>query len=105
MVSIGAGKIILKNESTNFRWIVPVQPFAISPFVVTQAQYQIFDQNLVVSQQDKHKPVVEVSWFDTVAYCNFLSEKMGLSSCYSKDANGLVLCDWTANGYRLPTEA
>lgn len=103
MIYINAGKIILKNEASGFRWIVLVQPFAISPFVVTNEEYQLFNQNL--QEKDKQKPVVDVSWFDAVAYCNFLSEKMGLSSCYSKDANGLVLCDWTANGYRLPTEA
>ncbi len=105
MVRIDKGKIILKNESTNFRWIVPVQPFAISPFVVTNEQYQLFARDLIVNEQDRKKPVVEVSWQDAIAYCNFLSEQTGLTNCYLSDANGLVVCNWTVNGYRLPTEA
>jgi formylglycine-generating enzyme required for sulfatase activity len=105
VIHIGAGKIILKNEASGFRWIASVQPFAISPFIVTNEQYQLFNPNLSVNQVDKQKPVVEVSWLDAIAYCNFLSEKSGLTSCYSSNSTGLVVCDWTANGYRLPTEA
>ncbi len=105
MVQIQAGKIILKNERSHFRWIVPVQPFAISQFVVTQEQYQLFARDLVIQEQDSKKPVVDVSWLSAIAFCDFLSEKAGLTRCYSWDSTGLVLCDWTANGYRLPSEA
>ncbi len=57
-------------------------------------------------------PVVVVSWFDAVKWCNAASEKVGLVPCYR--INGAVfrsgqdsslVCDWQANGYRLPTEA
>ena len=34
-------------------------------------------------------------------YCNKLSEKENLTSCYDTKGN----CDYSANGYRLPTEA
>jgi len=39
-----------------------------------------------------------------VAYCNWLSEKEGLTTCYSGKGK-LTQCDFSANGYRLPTEA
>ena len=66
--------------------------------------------------------MVGVSWFDAVLFCNSLSELERLDPCY-RDAHGEVfreavssvvrnkttwtwpVCDWTANGYRLPTEA
>ena len=47
-------------------------------------------------------PAVEVSWYGASAWCNYLSDRDGLNRCYSfNDWN----CDWTKNGYRLPTEA
>lgn len=47
-------------------------------------------------------PSVGLTWYGAVAYCHFLSLKEGYESCYNIDA---WTCDWTKNGYRLPTEA
>jgi formylglycine-generating enzyme required for sulfatase activity len=56
-------------------------------------------------------PVVEVSWLDVVKWCNARSEMEGLTPVYT--IGGVVMrtgdavpdVDWSANGYRLPTEA
>ena len=57
-------------------------------------------------------PVHTVNWYDVVKWCNARSEKEGLTPCYT--TNGVtyktgndnnVVCNWSANGYRLPTEA
>jgi formylglycine-generating enzyme required for sulfatase activity len=47
-------------------------------------------------------PIAGVMWFGAVAYCNWLSQQNGLQECYD-----LITwdCDFTKNGYRLPTEA
>jgi formylglycine-generating enzyme required for sulfatase activity len=60
-------------------------------------------------------PVQTVSWYDTVKWCNAWSQQAGLTPVYYTDAgltmaytNGdtdLVYPNWSANGYRLPTEA
>lgn len=50
-------------------------------------------------------PMFYVTWFEAIAYCNWLSEKEGLDKVYSLDANGSVKTDISKNGYRLPTEA
>jgi formylglycine-generating enzyme required for sulfatase activity len=41
---------------------------------------------------------------DAIEYCNKRSQKEGLRPCY-RNAGGVITCDWSANGYRLPTEA
>ena len=47
-------------------------------------------------------PCVEVTWYGAVAYCNFRSEMEGRTPCYDLTDWS---CDWSANGYRLPTDA
>jgi len=48
-------------------------------------------------------PVVDVTWYGTVAFCNWLSEKEGLTPCYNLSTWALTVP--YPNGYRLPTEA
>ncbi len=48
-------------------------------------------------------PVVLVSWYGAVAYCNWLSEMYGLQPCY--DTATWERYEPVRNGYRLPTEA
>ena len=46
-------------------------------------------------------PCVGISWYGSVAYCNYKSEMEGRTPCYN-------LSDWSCNlggGYRLPTDA
>jgi len=56
-------------------------------------------------------PVQFVSWWDVVKWCNARSEKEGLTPCYTvsgavlKTGTTLPTVNWSANGYRLPTEA
>lgn len=62
-------------------------------------------------------PVQTITWYDCVKWCNARSEKEGLNPCYYiDDAQTIVFrsgtvnitnsqVKWTANGYRLPTEA
>ena len=47
-------------------------------------------------------PCVEVSWYGSAAYCNYRSEKEERTPCYDLTDWS---CDFSANGYRLPTEA
>ena len=50
-------------------------------------------------------PMQHITWYDAVAYCNWLSDKEGLQKCYVENEDGGIDLDRTKNGYRLPTEA
>ena len=57
------------------------------------------------------RPVMNVSWFDAIGYCNWLSEREGIKKAYDSQGNlldksGKVTTDITnVEGHRLPTEA
>ena len=69
-----------------------------------------------VPQSGDH-PVHSISWYDAVKWANARSEKDGFVPCYYADQNRTTgyrsgeinltnfHVDWTASGYRLPTEA
>ena len=47
-------------------------------------------------------PMVEVSWYGAVAYCNWRSGEEGYEACYDLST---WECDFSKHGYRLATEA
>jgi formylglycine-generating enzyme required for sulfatase activity len=87
----------------------PVHTAHISGFFmgkteVTQAEYQAIIGVNPSGVFGDTLPVENVSWYDAVEYCNKLSRKEGLTPAYS-GSNDNITCNFTANGYRLPTEA
>lgn len=56
-------------------------------------------------------PVTDVSWFDVIKWLNLKSELEGLAPCYTvggtvmKTGTQTPACNFTASGYRLPTES
>ena len=67
--------------------------------------------------QSGNHPVHSINWYDCVKWANARSEKDGFEPCYFADENRTTVyrtgeinltnfhVDWTASGYRLPTEA
>lgn len=67
-------------------------------------------------------PVYYVSWYSIMKYCNLRSMNEGLTPCYTISSStdpadwgtvptstnttwNAAICNWSANGYRLPSEA
>jgi formylglycine-generating enzyme required for sulfatase activity len=94
------------NSNDNERPVhtVTVKTFHISKFEVTQREWvEIMGTNPANFKGDD-LPVEQVSWYDAVEYCNKLSLKEGLNPAYRGSGNS-ISCDFSASGYRLPTEA
>ena len=101
--------------------------FYMSKYEVTQGEYEKYCSYGGSSPSSDYGdgdnyPAYYVSWYDALVYCNKRSINEGLTPCYrineetdpskwgtvptSSDSTwNAVVCDWNANGYRLPTEA
>jgi len=92
--------------------------------LVTEAQWQevhswalshryVFDN--AGTGKATNQPVYNVNWYDMVKWCNARSQQAGLPPAYYTDAGltsvytsgdtDFVYVNWSAPGYRLPTEA
>ena len=118
-----SGSDVFNNSYSVFM----VPNFYISDHEVTQAEYGVlcdYGGDLKPSSTygvGDNYPAYYVSWYDALVYCNKRSIAEGLTPCYtinnstnptewgsipinSSNVWNAVICDFTANGYRLPTE-
>lgn len=119
-----------KNEITQTeRNIILTREFYMCDHEVTQVEYRgIIGNNpskgignTVEGEIQIYRPVENVSWYMAVKYCNMRSIKEGFEPCYSlngstnpdewgtnpgkyNDTWCSMVCNFDANGYRLPTE-
>lgn len=102
---------------------VTLSSFYIDKYEVTQSGYQaVMGTNPSSFTGNPNRPVERVSWFNAIEYCNRRSIQEGLMPAYSYGSFGTnpnnwptgwnttsgnhtnVSCNWSTNGYRLPTE-
>jgi formylglycine-generating enzyme required for sulfatase activity len=84
---------------------VRVSAFLMDKFEVTHEQYARAQlPNPSHWQDSPTKPVERVRWREAKQYCNERSLLEGLKPCYNEKTMDWD-CDYSANGYRLPTEA
>jgi len=134
MLSIPAGTFIMGSPDTEqdrnsdeTQHSVTLSSFYMSKHEITQAQWiEVMGSRKALPKTNYGKgnnyPVYNVSWYDTLVFCNKLSMKEGLSPAYSINGStdpaqwGTIPTDrdetWdtvaiipNSIGYRLPTEA
>ncbi len=81
---------------------VYVSAFFIDQYPVTQEVYEKLMGKNPSLWKGPRNPVDQIRWRDAAAFCNARSRAQGLQPAY--DTNTWV-CDFDADGYRLPTEA
>lgn len=119
---VPAGSFQRDSDSTN---ISTVSAFRMSQHLITRAQFVSImgtDPSEPEYSSGTTDPVQTLSWYHAIAFCNKLSIAEGLTPAYTVSgvnfstltysqipttANSAwndARCDWSANGYRLPTE-
>ncbi|MFH1361066.1 MAG: SUMF1/EgtB/PvdO family nonheme iron enzyme [bacterium] len=91
---------------------VQLASFGLSETPVTKAQYRAYLEanGQTVSEENQaqgtaNHPVVNVSWFDAIKFCDWLSIASGREAVYKINDDDTVEWDRTKRGFRLPTEA
>jgi formylglycine-generating enzyme required for sulfatase activity len=105
MVLIPAGTFIMGDRAGQLDetpHTVRVDAFSLDKYPVTQEFYEAVMGFNPSKHKGKRNPVEKTQWTDAVAFCNRCSEREGLTPCYDPET---WECDFSANGYRLPTEA
>jgi len=82
--------------------LVSISAFYLDKTPVTQELYTKVMGVNPSQRKDPACPVERTQWTDAVRFCNKCSELDGLTPCYDLDT---WVCDFAADGYRLPTEA
>ena len=106
------GDVLGDNEQNDEKPVhtVTLRSFELAAKELSFAEYDAFCEATGREKPDDRgwgrgdRPVIYISWYDAVAYCNWLSGEAGYRPVYQIDGNS-VTADWSANGYRLPTEA
>jgi formylglycine-generating enzyme len=111
LVEVSAGTFKMGDlSSTGFESELPVRnitiskTFLMSKYEITQAQWKAMMTNNPSTYKSDNYPVYGISWIEAVYFCNYISEKLGFEKCYQIDGVN-TKCDFSANGFRLPTEA
>ena len=88
----------------------PVRKVRVSAFLMDKYEvtHEMFAKAQLPNpshwQDNPRKPVERVRWRDAKLYCNERSLLEKLKPCYNEKTPDFD-CDYSANGYRLPTEA
>ncbi len=84
--------------------IITLNSFYIGKFEVTQEEWRAVMGKNPSYWVGAKSPVDSIDWYDAVEYCNKRSRMEGLTPCYTGNGDDIV-CNFEADGYRLPTEA
>ena len=116
-----------RTDGTTSQNVTLTRDYYMCDHEVTQGEYQAvmgsnpseYDSEAADGEVQANRPVENVNWYQAIAYCNKLSINQGLQPCYTVGGSSTLgnppanddetwnaaTCDFTKNGYRLPTEA
>ncbi|MCR5063184.1 MAG: SUMF1/EgtB/PvdO family nonheme iron enzyme, partial [Treponema sp.] len=125
------GKALSTNDKSVHK-VTLTKDYYICDHELTQKEYyevmkaypDLFVEKMTEDKRNENDPMVFVSMYYAIAYCNIRSLQENLTPCYSiegkesknpadwgtvpsasGDEQWNVICDFNSNGYRLPTEA
>lgn len=87
-------------------WSETIDPFYVMKYPVTRQLYHFVMHGEERAIHMKNLPVTEVSWIDSVVFCNNLSRMLGRTECYTiTNESENTVFNKKADGFRLLTDA
>ena len=106
MVAIPAGEFTMGTKAGPIdakpEHVVKIDAFLMDQHEITQEIYQALMGNNHSRRKNPQNPVEQVTWSAAARFCNARSQQEGLTPCYDTTT---WECNFSAAGYRLPTEA
>jgi len=91
------------NEQ-GINYSVEIDSFFIANIPVTQKLWRTVKVLPSLKILGDNLPVTRISWLEATQFCNALSRMYRRTECYDFSKTK-VFCDFSKNGFRLPTEA
>ncbi|MDD5673609.1 MAG: SUMF1/EgtB/PvdO family nonheme iron enzyme [Chitinivibrionales bacterium] len=108
MINIPGGTFTMGGKSGFSDPATPTHQVTVSAFAIQETEVTIEQYAAVLGRipanapTDSLIPAWPVNWFNGARFCNTLSKMESLDPCYDTTS---WTCDFSKNGYRLPTEA
>jgi formylglycine-generating enzyme required for sulfatase activity len=106
MVKISGGDFMMGNADGPIdvkpAHDVKVDGFLMDQTLVPQEVYEKLMGTNPSRRRNPRNPVEQTTWLAAIKFCNARSTQEGLTPCYDLKTGD---CNFSANGYRLPTEA
>ncbi len=123
------GGTFLMGDNEGLADETPAHQVTLNPYYISNKEVTANDWYQVMNSLPPQNslnypsfPVMNVTWYSTLVYCNYKSIQEGLIPCYSINGSSNpadwgtpptsnnnqwnnVICNWSATGYRLATEA
>lgn len=109
MINVPAGTFALDLGSNVFQLsgktidVTITRPYLLGETQVTRELWAAVMKTTAPGTDQANYPITNVSWYSMAEFCNKLSILDGKTPVYTI-INTTVSADWSANGYRLPTE-
>lgn len=108
MVKVPAGTYFMGKDNENFesprRSVKVTLPFFVGKTEIMQSEwFRLMGYNPSWFKGDS-LPVENITWYEALKFCNSLSIREEKNPCYTFITTDSVICDFSKNGYRLPTE-
>lgn len=86
-------------------WTETIEPFYVMKYPVTRGLYHFFMNQEEVEPGVSNLPITDVSWLDSIVFCNKLSEVFGRTECYTFSNESENIIYNKTNGFRLLSDA
>lgn len=107
LIEVEGGRFMMGSEGNKKEKLiheVELSSFLMGKYPVTQELWETVMGNNPSKFKDLNRPVEQVSWYQVTEFCNVLSKQLGKEQVYKGSGENIEI-DYSANGFRLPTEA